>query len=337
MPSILPKILLSVATLVLGLIVLEGMVRLGARDGNDYHIEMWKYSTTLKRESATTDVVVEHIPNTEGRFQNVDIRINNLGLRGPDIPEQKDANTYRVLVLGSSVTLGWGVAQENVYTTVAESRINDMLTAKDVSKRVQVINAGVGNYNAKRSIAQFYQKAAEINPDLIILSLFARDAEDIAPPSDNFLFKNSALVVTAWAKWQYLKWKLGWGKSEGEKYKNLYAEGSPARQNMFSMIEELADYSRKNGMKLAIAMTPFIDDFDTYPFLHVHEAIKSLSEKLEIPYEDLLEYLRDEDARSLWNLPGDPHPNARGHELMAKGLEKLILEASDLPITRVPQ
>ena len=45
-----------------------------------------------------------------------------------------------------------------------------------------------------------------------------------------------------------------------------------------------------------------------------------LSRDLGFIYADLLPAFTGHNAKSLWSLPGDPHPNSLGHELMAKML-----------------
>ena len=82
-------------------------------------------------------------------LQNIELRLNNCGLRGPDIVPRLPYER-RILFLGSSITLGWGVAEENT----VEALLERMLNAP--GERVAVLNGGVGNYNSPRYVSRFF-------------------------------------------------------------------------------------------------------------------------------------------------------------------------------------
>src|SRR5687768_14016079 len=102
---------LSLFSTLLVLLALEGVLRLSNSSMKNYDIEMWRYARELKVPSPDPALGHEHVPNTESTLQSVKIRINDLGLRGdavrPKVPGRRD-----ILFLGSSITLGWGVAEE---------------------------------------------------------------------------------------------------------------------------------------------------------------------------------------------------------------------------------
>jgi ADP-ribose pyrophosphatase YjhB (NUDIX family) len=45
-------------------------------------------------------------------------------------------------------------------------------------------------------------------------------------------------------------------------------------------------------------------------------------------YVDLLPAMRNLTPQELWSMPGDPHPNALGHERMAEAIYREIREVS---------
>jgi hypothetical protein len=98
-------------TLVIGLGLAEGVLRVKNADQKNYNIEMWRYAKLLKVQSADPELGHEHRPGTHAKLENVDIRINRLGMRGAD-PDLTDTSKKRILILGSSNTLGWGVREE---------------------------------------------------------------------------------------------------------------------------------------------------------------------------------------------------------------------------------
>ena len=67
----------------------------------------------------------------------VEYRINALGLRDrQDLTMAKPAGTARILCLGDSFTLGWGVRQEQVWPVLAEAEM------RRAWPQVQVVNCG---------------------------------------------------------------------------------------------------------------------------------------------------------------------------------------------------
>ena len=71
-------------------------------------------------------------------------------------------------------------------------------------------------------------------------------------------------------------------------------------------------------------MTPDFHNLKNYPFDFIHSTIAKLSQEHSFVYVDLLPAFDDRDAKTLWSMPGDPHPNSLGHKLMAKMLYPLL-------------
>ena len=90
----------------------EGIMRLKNASMKDYNTEMWRYARELKVRSADPRVGHEHIANARATLQSVEIRINAWGLRGGPVSVTSPPGGRRLLVLGSSIALGWGVDED---------------------------------------------------------------------------------------------------------------------------------------------------------------------------------------------------------------------------------
>ena len=66
--------------------------------------------------------------------------INSHGLRSPEINYEKRTGTFRILNLGDSVVMGWGIRQEDTYGRQLGSLLNE---DGGGNLRFEVINAGV--------------------------------------------------------------------------------------------------------------------------------------------------------------------------------------------------
>src|ERR1044071_10159386 len=60
-------------------------------------------------------------PGSHYEWQGIPVDINSHGFRGPEIPYEKPPATFRILNLGDSVVMGWGVRQEDTYGRRLES------------------------------------------------------------------------------------------------------------------------------------------------------------------------------------------------------------------------
>lgn len=101
-----------------------------------------------------------------------DIRINELGLRGPEvdpIPEKAS----RVLVLGDSMTAGFEVPEGQTYSMVAEQRLRTL-----ASRPVEVVNGGVRGYGTDQSYLLYRERLRELHPDVVVYHTTSNDAED---------------------------------------------------------------------------------------------------------------------------------------------------------------
>jgi hypothetical protein len=153
-----------------GAVALELVVRLAYSDGSNFDIEMWRYANDLKQVSPIRGVGHEHRPGTSGVYTGVPVAINSAGLRDREYPVAKPAGAVRILMLGDSVTFGWGAPEDGTTSTALERRLN----AGDGPARFEVINTGVGNTNTAMQVAYFLNKGARFQPDVVVLNYFIR-------------------------------------------------------------------------------------------------------------------------------------------------------------------
>jgi len=90
------------------------------------------------------------------------IRINSLGLRGPELPELP-AGGQRLLVLGDSVTVAFEVPFDQTFTALLEESLTQRL-----GRPVQVVNAGVRGYGTDQSFLYFRDRGHLLAPDAVI-------------------------------------------------------------------------------------------------------------------------------------------------------------------------
>jgi lysophospholipase L1-like esterase len=294
----------------------EGILRLKNNGMKNYDIEMWRYARELKAPSSRPELGHDHIQNTSAVLQSVQIRINEWKLRGGPVVPRNQVDR-RILFLGGSITLGWGVAEEQTITSYVEAAL------RDKGELVDVLNGGVGNYNAERYVQRFFSELEELKPTDIVVQYFLRDAEKLDPSAGNWFLRNSELAVTMWIAANRLLNRSD-EKSLIDHYKQVYSIDQPGFIEMKHQLLQLAAYATANNIRIFLAMTPDVHNLTDYPFGFIHEEMRKIAEADGYTYVDLLPALGKLEPKDIWAMPGDPHPNALGQKLMAEALLPIL-------------
>lgn len=100
------------------------------------------------------------------------IRINSLGLRGPELTAVPPGG-LRVLVLGDSLASGLEVAENQTYSAVAAGLLSARLGVP-----VQFVNAGVRGYGTDQEWLLYQERLKQLHPDVVIDHTVSNDPDD---------------------------------------------------------------------------------------------------------------------------------------------------------------
>ena len=322
---ILMRVLLLALVVSLGLLGLEVMARvIYNRDGMHFGIEMWKYAKTLKRPSTNPEMGHEHTPNREAFLMGVPVKINSAGLRDREFGISKPRDTFRVLVLGDSITFGWGVQQEKTFAKLLENKLNEK-PPPGWPTHVEVINAGVGNYNTAQEVAYFKERGRLYRSDMVILAFFINDAEPTPRQETSWLAQRSCLYVFVSSFWDEILRLLHLRANYRDYYRSLYQDGAPGWMACQRAFRELMALCRGEHIDLRIAIIPELHSIGAdYEFQDVSFLVRSVAKDGRVPVIDLLDGISPGDPPSLWVSPGDAHPNARAMEMFATQLNESV-------------
>jgi len=318
----LGNFLLALVSLALMVGVFEVLCRTVVNTGTEYHIEMWKYATTLKRIAADPAMGHEHVPGASARLMDADVTINSRGLRNREVASPKPAGTRRILMLGDSIVFGWGVAQDATLSPVLERHLTD-----GGQGPVEVINTGVGNYNTAMETAYFFRDGISYEPDVVVLNYFINDAE----PTPTYgavpwIARHSYVYAVLGGAWDGLKRQILGGEDWRTYYARLYDAGAPGWTAAQSAIARLALYCREHNIRLIITDIPELRELKDYPFVAVDEALRKIAADNGVELLNLRPAVEKEDPKALWVTVPDPHPNARAQALMARSLADYLLQ-----------
>ena len=311
--------LVVIVSIILSLLVFEAFLRIKNTINVNYDLEMWKYSKLLKTKSENPRIGHVHIKNSSAILQKTNIRTNNFGLRGEDIDPEKIKNSDVYLFLGSSVLLGWGVEEDFIFTSLIEKE------AQLSGKKVKVINAGVGNYNAERYVENYLENLIQLKPNHLVISYFVNDSENLENNTGNFLTRNFHFAVMIWKYFSTFNNEFGINSIENY-YEAKYEENYVGYKKMKRSLEKLSAHCAKMQIDCSLIMIPDIHQLNPYKLNFIHERMEIISKELGFKFLDLLNEFEGEDQEIFWNDYNDPHPNKEGHARIADAFLDNFLE-----------
>ena len=107
------------------------------------------------------------------------VKINAHGLRDEEVPYTKPSDEKRILVLGDSVTFGWGISQGESFSDRMEP-----LLREQTGERWQVINAGVNGYNTEQEATFLRIEGMRYSPDYVLLIYVSNDVDPVFDPNE---------------------------------------------------------------------------------------------------------------------------------------------------------
>jgi hypothetical protein len=184
-------------------------------------------------------------PEYAGWFAGVPVRIDALELRDPrEYALEKSPRTFRILVLGDSVTFGHGSIYEHTYPYLLERRLRAWRPDVDW----QVWNAAVPGYNTSQELAELLEVGPRFKPDLVVVGFFENDFVDnypVRPPGLWARMRSAALTalyrhVYSIELYKRLYLQLAWRVSGNNSYHQRLAHVAEEEQ-LTAASGEIAD------------------------------------------------------------------------------------------------
>lgn len=286
-----------------------------------YDLEMTRYAMELKIPNKNPRIGFSHKPSSVGKFMGVELRMNKQGWRADhDYFIQPSPNIKRVMLLGDSLTLGWGVERRQTFAGLLEQKWND--------KRIELLNLGHGNFNAVQVAELYFQQGFQFKPKVVIYYFFLNDIEPIQKQSNYTWLGQSKLLSLFWSRTRILLPKLFGAESDYLSYfHKLYSKPSLGLSEAQSAITQLNDHVKRNGSQFLVIMLPDLHQLKPYPFSAEHTMMKFFFKSHGIEHFDLTqEFSKIKQAKELWVARDDAHPNAKAHEIIAEATEAYLLK-----------
>jgi hypothetical protein len=315
------EIILTHCSILVSLIIAEAAVRVLDPLGVSYFQEASRYHLDKLPDPI---LVYKHAPGLR-TYQGVSVFINELGLRDRNL-EKKHSGELRILLLGDSVTFGWGVPIEATFGRKLEG-----ILASKLGRPVRTVNTGVGGYNTVQEYAVLRTYADVIEPDVVVLLYVINDIETNDPPFDPWSQVSlqgksppEAITILLGKSWLYRLGHFVFRYSRSSRPASFDKNARGVKESI-GALSAIATFCRERGIK-----------FVTFFYRSSRISLRGLSSALFSEIQaagrnhgfsvaDVGPWWADVDVRSVTNSTIDIHPNERGHEILAAGMADFLM------------
>jgi len=295
--------------LLLACVAGEVLVRVATASQQNYLIEMWRYATLLKRESADPMIGHEHIPGASASLQGVEVSINSLGMRGPE-PDLATPGKEKVVIIGDSNAMGWGVPEADT--------LRGQL-AGDLGPSAEVMTTGVGNMNMTQIVANWLRYSATVRPDAVVVLATVRAPAVQDGEGAGWLVRHSQLYALLVSFVQIAMQNTPGKEGLVDHYRALWSGGS-GFEAMEVALDRLKQDQATQGYRVIVMLVPEPHSYQPYLFGFTADVMRSEAEKRGWTFLDPLPELQKKPAESYWVSNSDVHFNADAFRVMANVL-----------------
>jgi hypothetical protein len=265
---------------------------------------------------------------------------NAHGLRDREYDQAKPAGVYRIVVLGASMDMGWGVAGEETYENRLEGWLNTHAQRLGLERRFEVLNFSVAAYSPVQRVEVLRRKAIAFAPDLVLYSETMLDERLLQIHLCGLLADGVDLSDHGYAELESILEQAGVSratlatKAPGELARKEQVKAR-IRQAFWPLVEanfaDLAAVCRDRGLPLYALVIPRAGDSDTAeergPTVARYQA---MARAQGVPLVDLSASFDEFEPSAVSIAPWDDHPNAEGHRLLFLNLAERIVDDAGL-------
>jgi lysophospholipase L1-like esterase len=291
-------------------------------------------------------------PGIETTVRGIAVRVNELGLRGPEVSAVPTPGVRRVLALGDSATFGEGLPEEDAFPRQLERELRTR-----TGERWEVLNAGVQGYNTADELGFLVTRGLDLAPESVVVGFNLNDF-DYGPVINSLgvLTRDRAARAGRWSlgnlsefylvlRWlavmrqnAFVRWsaddvppdapaKKGFSdfdRAVSTMRKRYYEKPNDDRwQAMVDALQGLGRVARERGLRLVVAIIPDGDQLEApEPAPLPQQKILAICAEAKLECVDLHPAFVAAGATGLHL--DIMHPNAAGQRVVARVLAERL-------------
>jgi hypothetical protein len=342
----------------------EGIIR-AARSDTSPRRNTYPQGLYCKRHPLLGWIGIPHATGTvswaSDDMDDMHVTMNGEGFWDSDHQEKKPDGTKRILFLGDSFTIGYGVRYED--------RFSELISRK-LPFGTEVINMGMWGYSTDQELLLYSEIGQKFDPDILVLSMFLDDLfcthlvsvnqgryikpkftvtgdgvlelENTPVPDNN---GSSVLLNMIRSRIGVIKNRLNVGREFAERnwfsvFDKAYVRGIGYYLSL-RIVDELHAMAKEKGMPFLLVLIPYKDQLmekeihaqnEGYVGIPPHrldlrlpqKVVTHYCQKKGIPVLDLLPVFQEESQRTKLFFDRDLHWTKEGHQVAAHAiLERL--------------
>ena len=263
------------------------------------------------------------------------VRLNSLGYRDFEYSLERPKNTFRILVLGDSMTFGQGI---NKTSDTYPKQLEVLLNKKSVEQSFEVINTSYPGFNTDSELYDLYIKGFNFQPDMVFLGYYHNDIPRPGylrcDPTNREIIKKGGKIKTFLRQtslYQFINFRYNRLLEKlNHKPKMEDCINEAYSSTAWEMEKVYLDAIRKacllRNIKLMIGIIPLMFNLnDDYPIKMIHSKLKNYCKENGVECIDFFEEgFTGKNALNLVISPEDRHLNSQGAKIISKILfEKL--------------
>lgn len=286
-------------------------------------IQLWETQLDKPREwnntnnalIKTTNILQNTLtPSTKTQFKGAILSTNKWGMRDQEYTKEKPENTFRFAILGGSYEMGSGVNDNETFEALTEKDLNTIF-----NQPIEILNFAVGGYHLFQNVDVCREKVLEFSPDALLYFAHSEEFYRVNNKLTELILNNIEL------KDPFLKSLV---ERSGANSRMCRLEVQNSLQPFTSELiqwgyKTIVEECKKHNNKAIWVYLPALGDnliADDY------EEILHLAKNAGFTIISLKNVYDNNDKNSLKIADWDTHPNAKGHQLIAKHLyEQLLL------------
>ncbi len=264
----------------------------------------------IMQASPHLDILWELKPNLNTQHKLWPLQTNSQGLRDKEYSIEKPENTFRIAVVGDSLTMAEGVPQESAYHSLLEEKFNQ----NKPELKYEFINFGVAGYSLVQYVSTIKRKVLTYKPDLILLAFCgANDSKlpnldafnrpyQVKSEGNGFFHFHSFDLVGNVYKDLYKKLR---GRVPGYNADANYVEGK---------FQDIAQIAKESGVPIVIA---FIENKSASTDFKL---VQELAQKYGLTIIDGTKNFPKKPSVEHIIYLTDGHPNANANKILSENL-----------------